>query len=115
MQKACVKMARKLPERAPVLQTFKNLKHLTIHDSIYLELCRFGYTLAHQKTPTSIQSMLNSRGGPKTHHYNTQNKTLPNIQKHSSTQYNKSLMCKGPIKIQSTPSRDKELQTNSNI
>ena len=110
MQKACAKMAGKQSKRAPVLQTLKNLKLLTIHKLIYLELCRFGYTLAHQVTPT-IQNILNSRGGQKTHHYNTGNKTLPSIQKHSSTQYNKSFMCKGPIKFNQLPTEIRNSKT----
>ena len=33
--------------------------------------------------------------GGKTHHYNTRYKSLPNIKKHTSNEYNKSFLCKG--------------------
>ena len=33
--------------------------------------------------------------GKKMHHYNTRYKNLPNIKRHTSTEFNKSFLCKG--------------------
>ena len=47
--------------------------------------------------------MLNKYGGKKAHHYPTQNKMLPNIQKHNITLFNKSFLCKGLVAYNSLP------------
>ena len=78
-QKACAKIASKLPKSTQLDSAFKKQKLLTIYELIDIELCKFGYSLAHQTTPTPIQNMLNKSGRKKTHGYPTRNKRVPNV------------------------------------
>ena len=57
-----------------------------------------------KELPKPLQDMLESQGGRKRHRYETQNKETPNIQKHTSSQFNKSFVCKSLFKCnQLTP------------
>ena len=60
-----------------------------------LELTKFGYKISNSILPKPLLDMLNAMGGKKKHQYPTRNKQTPNIQKHSSTQFNTSFVCQG--------------------
>ena len=53
------------------------------------------HQLNTQDVPTLIESIMNDKGGKKTHRYPMQKKGFPNIQKHTCAQFNNSLLCKG--------------------
>ena len=95
-QKACTKITGKLPKSAHLDSTFKKQKLLTIYELIDLELCKFGYFLAHQTMPMPIQKMLNKSGRKRptdikhiTRHYLMCRSIQP--------VFNQSFLCKGPI------------------
>ena len=82
-------------ENSPTNALFKKDGILKFPDIIDLELIKFGYRLSTQDLPTPIESIMNNKGGRKTHRYPTQSKGFPNIQKHTCVQFNNSYLCKG--------------------
>ena len=114
-QKTCAKLACKLPKN--VLSTTISKKHrlLPIQELINLELCKFRYAISHQVSPSPIQRLMNKLGGKKVHRYPTRNKSIPNIQKHSSTLFNKSFMCKGLVVYNNLPAELKENKKQESI
>ena len=60
----------------------------------HFKLCKLLFCVKEKLLPTPIINIFHTQGG-KTHCYNTRYKSLPNIKKHSSTEYNKSFLCKG--------------------
>ena len=59
---------------------------------IKIELCKFGAKISRNQLPDPIQQLMAKRGGRKTHGYETRNKNIPNIQKHTTTCFNTSFM-----------------------
>ena len=57
-------------------------------------LCRLGHSLNHKTLPTPLIKLFNAYGGKKTHRYPTQNKNIPNIQKHNAMVFNKNFLCR---------------------
>ena len=55
---------------------------------------KLGYKISKKQIPSQISNIMNNKGGLKAHRYNTRNKGTPNIQKHQTTQFNKSFLCK---------------------
>ena len=60
----------------------------------HFELCKLLFCVKEKLLPTPILNMFHMLVG-KIHHYNTRYKSLPNIKKHTSNEYNKSFLCKG--------------------
>ena len=60
---------------------------------IRLELCKLGYKIRKKLLPKPILDIFHLNGGAKKHRYPTHNKATPNIQKHTSTNFNNSLLC----------------------
>ena len=61
---------------------------------IRTELIKLGFKITNKILPNPLILAFEQDGGKKTHPYNTRNKSLPNIQKHTTNLYNTSFMCK---------------------
>ena len=92
-QKCICHMIRR--NNIPVDDIFKKLKLLKFSDMIKIELCKFGARISNNLLPKPIQELMIKRGGKKTHGYETRNKHIPNTQKHATTHFNISFMCRG--------------------
>ena len=79
----------------PVDAIFKKLKLLKFSDMIKIELCKSGAWISNNLLPKPIQELMKKRGGKKSHGYETRNKHIPNTQKHTTTRFNISFMCRG--------------------
>ena len=73
-QKMCVCAICSAKSKAATDPLFKCMRILKLQDMIMLEQCKLGYQLQHKLLPLLIQSLFNSRGGKKEHHYPTRNK-----------------------------------------
>ena len=62
---------------------------------IHIELLKFGYMLSKRDLPDPINNVMTKNGGQKTHPYQTRNKMIPNIQRHTDQSFNSSYLCKG--------------------
>ena len=71
----------------------KSLNILSVEQMSLLSLCKLGYMVTNSLLPSPILKLFNADGGKKPHRYDTRNKNTPNIQKHQSTQFNKSFLC----------------------
>ena len=58
-----------------------------------MELCKFGTRVSWKTIPEPLQLLMVKRGGMKKHRYNTSKKEVPNVQKHTSVQFNTSFIC----------------------
>ena len=76
------------------------LKILPIKSLIALANYKFGYQLQKKLLPKKIMesSLIDSRNAPLLphHEYNTRNKTIPNLPRKMTPQYQNSFLCKGP-------------------
>ena len=57
------------------------------------ELCKLAFKVKNKLLPHALLDTFDTYG-KKTHKYPTRNKNLPNIMKHTSTDFNKSFLCK---------------------
>ena len=109
LQKQCLCYVCKLGQSVPL--TDENLRHQLVKfpDMIRIELCKFGHKITQDDIPTAMKSIMDKRGGKKQHDYNTQNKNTPNVQSHSTTQFNQSYLCKSIVEYNKSPQsiRDK--------
>ena len=55
-------------------------------------MCKLGHNISHKHYPSPILNLFDKFGGWKLHRYPTQNKHVPNIQRHQSEQYRKSFL-----------------------
>ena len=78
---------------------------------IKLELAKYGYKISHKLYPSKLQAVAESNGGLKQHRYPTRYKTTPNIQKHSSMEFNNSHLCKGITTYNNLPMTLKKAPT----
>ena len=82
-------------QKAPNEQVmYKELQLIRFKDMIRTELIKLGYKITSKLLPNPLILAFEQDGGRKTHPYNTRNKSLPNIQKHTKNLYNTSFMCK---------------------
>ena len=82
-------------EKAPSDQMmYKELQLVIFEDMIRTELIKLGFKITNKILPNPLIMAFEQDGGKKTHSYNTRNKSLPNIQKHTTSLYNTSFMCK---------------------
>ena len=65
---------------------------------IRTELIKLGFKITSKTLPNPLILAFEQNGGRKTHPYNTRNKSLLNIQKHTKNLYNTSFMCKALTK-----------------
>ena len=73
---------------------YKELQLVRFEDMIRTELIKLGFKITSKILPNPLILAFEQGGGKKTHPYNTRNKSLPNIQKHTKNLYNTSFMCK---------------------
>ena len=73
---------------------YKELQLIRFEDMIRIGLIKLGYKITRKILPNPLILAFEQDGGRKTHPYNTRNKSLPNIQKHTKNLYNTSFMCK---------------------
>ena len=104
MQNSCLHLISNKHNCYPTDLIYKEEKLFTISELIQLELCKFGHQVTCKYLPKPILDLLDSRGGKKTHRYNTRYKKTPNIQQHSGTNFNKSFMCQGLEQCNQVPS-----------
>ena len=109
------------PKRASCDQLLRNGNMLYFLEMINLEEVKFGCRISNKLLPIPFANLMNSRGGSKTHRYPTRNKIMPNIQKHQSTLFNRSYICKSVWKYNNLPNNLKQKtqkghssQTNKN-
>ena len=73
------------------------------------------HRITAKELPKPLHNLLDSQGGRKTQRYETQNKETPNIQKHTSSQFNKSFMCKSLLKYNQLSPEIKETNKTKNF
>ena len=73
---------------------YKELQLIRFEDMIRTELIKLGYKITSKLLPNPLILAFEQDGGRKTHPYNTRNKSLLNIQKHTKNLHNTSFMCK---------------------
>ena len=66
----------------------KNQRHYSYS---YVQM---GHIISHKHYPSPILNLFDKFGGQKSHRYPTQNKHVPNVQRHHSEQYSKSFLCR---------------------
>ena len=93
IQKTCVRLvARK--KNYPTNEIFQDLEIVNISDMIKIETAKVGHRISTEQYPAPLLNIFNAHGGLKQHRYPTRNKRIPNIQIHSSQQFNNSFLCK---------------------
>ena len=99
-------------EKAPSDQMmYKELQLVRFEDMIRTELIKLGFKITSKILPNPLILAFEQDGGKKTHPYNTRNKSLPNIQKHTKNLYNTSFMCKALTKYTKVSTIPKEKKT----
>ena len=56
---------------------------------------------------------MDKQGGKKQHGYNTQNKNTPNVQAHTTTQFNQSYLCRSIVEYNKLPQTMKDMPARS--
>ena len=107
MQNSCVCLISNKHNCYPTDRIYKEEKLFTLSELIQLEMCKFGHQVMCKYLLKPILNLLHSRGGKKTHRYNTCYKNTPNIQ-HADVNFNKSFMCQGLVQYNQIPSTIRE-------
>ena len=94
IQKYCVQAITNKSNSYHTNPIFNTLKIMKFDEIEKFELCKLLFCVKEKLIPAPIYNMFNTLG-KKTHCYNTRYKNLPNIKKHTSTEFNKSFLCKG--------------------
>ena len=103
VQKKCIKSICNQPKSSSILGLLKTCRLLNVYDIVELELGKFGYRLSKNLLPKPLKRLMESKGGRKTHRYPTRNKPIPNIQRHYSTIFNHSFMCRSLVTYSQAP------------
>ena len=93
IQKYCIKAILNKPKMTPSDPLFKSLKIMKFNEIKKFELCKLAHKLKENELPKPLMDLFNNPG-KKTHRYQTRFKQLPNIKKHTGTDYNNSFLCK---------------------
>ena len=115
IQKACVRIICKNPSTYNSKVLFEQEHILTLQNLIDVEVAKFGYKISCKLVPKPIQNSMNAKGGKKTHNYHTCNKTAPNIQRHQSTQFNCSFLCRSISSYTNFPEDLKQTKSHKNF
>ena len=115
IQKACVRIIRKKSSTYNSKVLFEQEHIPTLQNLIDLEAAKFGYKISHNLIPKPIQNIVDAKNGKKTHTYHTRNKTTPNIQRHRSTQFNRSFLCRSISTYTSLPEELKQSKSYKNF
>ena len=110
IQKQCIRLVHKCNITADCTPLFKQSKMLPIHNIINVELAKQGYNINRKLLPKPILDIYDKNGGKKIHRYLTRNKMMPNIQRHQSTQFNCSFICRSTVIYTNLPNAIKQKQ-----
>ena len=110
IQKQCIRLVHKCNITADCIPLFKQSKMLPLHNMINVELAKQGYNINRKLLPKPILDIYDKNGGEKIHRYPTRNKMMPNIQKHHSTQFNCSFICRSMVIYTNLPNVIKQKQ-----
>lgn len=94
LQKKCVRFIANEAYNAHTNPIFKKLKILKLEDMIDLELSKVGYKCYYKIVPNPIQALFSNNA--EYHNYNTRHRYDPTIQRHKSSIYHRSILCKLP-------------------
>ena len=95
IQDACMRIVCKVPKGTTVTPLYKRTQALCLPKMITLEFAKYGYKISHKLYLVILHEIADSNGGLKQHRYPTHYKNTPNIQKHTSNEFNQSYLCKG--------------------
>ena len=112
IQKQCIRLVHKCNINTDCTPLFKQSRMLPLHNMINVELAKLGYNISRKLLPKPILDIFEKNGGKKTHHYPTRNKMTPNVQKHHSTQFNHSFICRSMVIFTNLPNSIK-MKTNT--
>ena len=115
IQKACVRIICKKPSTYNSNILFEQEHIPTLQNLIDLEAAKFGYKISHNLVPKPIQNIMNAKGWKKTHTYHTHNKATPNIQRHQSTRFNRSFLCRSISSCTNLPEDLKQTKSYKNF
>ena len=93
IQKHCIRSINNSKKTSHTDPQFKALKIMKIKEITKYELCKLAFKVKNKLLPHALLDIFDTYG-KKTHKYPTRNKNLPNIMKHTSTDFNKSFLCK---------------------
>ena len=110
IQKQCIRLVHKCKITADCAPLFKQSKMLSFHNIINVELAKQGYNINRKLLPKQILDIYDKNGGKKIHRYPTRNKMMPNIQKHHSTQFIRSFICRSTVIYTNLPTKIKQKQ-----
>ena len=102
-QKVCLKQRFKKPKTYGTDKLFKELELLKVKDIAKLEQCKLGFELENKQLPNPTLKIADSKGRKKMHRYHTRNKNLSNIQRHSTTNFNNSYLCRSMVSYTEIP------------
>ena len=94
IQKYCVRAITNKSNSYHTDPMFNTLKIMKFDEIEKFETLQTLFCVKEKLIPAPIYNMFNTLG-EKTHGYNTRYKNVPNIKKHTSTEFNKSFLCKG--------------------
>ena len=93
IQKYCIRAIMNKSKTHHTDPLFKILRIMKIDEIYHFETSKLGYMIKNKLVPIPISDMFHSFGR-KNHSYNTRQKRLPNIKKHTCSDYNQSFLCK---------------------
>ena len=94
LQKEWLKRVAKVPKSSCVEPISDSLKLIRFSDLIEIELKKLGYKITHKVLPEPLIELFQINGGRKMHRYDTCQKSIPNVQNHSTLLFNRSFLCK---------------------
>ena len=103
LQKQCIRIINKTSTSSDITGQFEKLGILQLDELITLNLCKLGHKILHGNLPKPIAQIFNFSGGKKQHRCPTQNRAMPNIQKHDSLLFNRSFLCKSLTEFSKLP------------
>ena len=111
IQNACIKT---MQPNMKLTEGFRNLKILTVHELVDLELCKFFFKLMNGMLPPKLTDCMlkDSRGLTlrKCHDYMTRHKSLPNLPRANDTQYKNSFLTRSNKLYTSIPDHIKNVK-----
>ena len=113
IQKQCIQLITGQKKNVDPTYLFNKLRILKFKDIIHIAMCKLGHNISHKHYPSPILNLFDKFGGEKTHRYPTQNKHVPNVQRHHSEQYNKSFLCRNVTVYNKLPQRLKNVDNTT--
>ena len=108
LQKDCMKLIAKEKRNSNADPLFSNFKIIRFPDLIESELCKLGYKLDRKMLLIPVVDLFHRNNSKKMHKYNTRQKSLPNVQRHTTPLFNKSFLCKSLTLYGKLPTKVKQ-------